>query len=152
MAFPVSGKKNKTQNLWKRNWKLEIYFSILHSQKQKNLLQRPERLQLTFRISAVNSSCLECEYLVTCLNQIIVPNSTLSDINPQLIRGKHATRNSRSCFFQSFQFAMFNFGDHGFNITSLSPIVCYTVVSVVTQRSSPLSGEERCVTTLKPAV
>ena len=61
MAFPVSGKKNKTQNLWKRNWKLEIYFSILHSQKQKNLLQRPERLQLTFRISAVNSSCLECE-------------------------------------------------------------------------------------------
>ena len=52
---------------------------------------------------------------------------------------------TRSCFFQSFQFAMFNFGDHGFNITSLSPIVCYTAVfSVITQRSSPLSGEERC--------
>ena len=32
-------------------------------------------------------------------------------------------------------------------------LVCYTVVfSVVTQRSSPLSEEERCVTTLKTAV
>ena len=29
-------------------------------------------------------------------------------------------------------------------------LVCYTAVfSVVTQRSSPLTGEERCVTTLK---
>ena len=32
-------------------------------------------------------------------------------------------------------------------------VVCYSAVfSVVTQRSSPLSGEERCVTTLKTAV
>ena len=32
-------------------------------------------------------------------------------------------------------------------------LVCYTAVfSVVMQRSSPLSGEERCVTTLKTAV
>ena len=32
-------------------------------------------------------------------------------------------------------------------------VVCYTAVfSVVTQRSSPLSGEERRVTTLKTAV
>ena len=37
---------------------------------------------------------------------------------------------------------------------SPEPIVCYTaVISVVTQRSSPLtSGEERCVTTLITAV
>ena len=36
---------------------------------------------------------------------------------------------------------------------SLTEVVCYTAVfSVVTQRSSPLSGEERCVMTLKTGV
>ena len=41
-----------------------------------------------------------------------------------------------------------------FNRQPSKLLVCYTaVVSVVTQRSSPLvSGEERCVTTLKAAV
>ena len=45
-----------------------------------------------------------------------------------------------------------------FSMQIISPwgsetLVCYTAVfSVVTQRSSPLSGEERCVTTLKTAV
>ena len=40
------------------------------------------------------------------------------------------------------------------SVFSHKNVVCYTaVVSVVTQRSSPLvSGEERCVTTLKTAV
>ena len=46
-------------------------------------------------------------------------------------------------------------------LSSGGPVVCYTAVfSVITQRSSPLtaaenrtvSGEERCVTTLKTAV
>ena len=38
-------------------------------------------------------------------------------------------------------------------VGTLNRVVCYTAVfSVVTQRSSLLSGEERCVTTLKTAV
>ena len=46
------------------------------------------------------------------------------------------------------------YGSEGFYFkTSGYSLVCYTAVfSVDTQRSSPLSGEERCVTTLKTAV
>ena len=37
--------------------------------------------------------------------------------------------------------------------TVLDSLVCYTAVfRVATQRSSPVSGEERCVATLKTAV
>ena len=48
-------------------------------------------------------------------------------------------------FEESFQHSF----EHFFRIfdTFRRKIVCYTAVRVVTQRSSPLTGEERCVTT-----